>query len=212
MIYEFCAENLTDVPQAIQHGAHRIELCDNLAQGGTTPSFGVLQHACIIEQETHIPFMPMLRPRGGDFCYSSQEKAIMLADVQQLNALGFQGLVFGALTKDKQLDVPFIQQVMAQTTARDVTFHMAFDSLPVEQQFQAIDTLAQCGFTRILTHGGAMDEPIEQHLPHLHELIQYANQRLIILPGGGITHHNRQHIASQLGVQELHGTRIVDMS
>lgn len=211
MIYEFCAENLKRVMAAIQQGASRIELCDNLACGGTTPSFGVLKAARHIEDTTHIPFMPMLRPRGGDFCYSDEEKQMMLDDITLFNTLGFNGLVFGALTSDKKLDIPFIKDVMAHTTAKEVTFHMAFDVLSKDDQFEAIEILSNLGITRILTHGGASDTAIMDNLAHLSDLIHHASGRLIILPGGGITTKNRDVIAQTLHVTELHGTRIVPL-
>ena len=93
----------------------------------------------------------------------------------------------------------------------DITFHMAFDQLSPEAQLDAVDTLADCGITRILTHGGAVGTPIEDNLDHLSRLIEYAGDRLTILPGGGISTANRDTVAAALGVSELHGTKIVPM-
>ena len=95
--------------------------------------------------------------------------------------------------------------------AIDITFHMAFDQLSLEAQLDAIDALADCGITRILTHGGAAGTPIEDNLEHLSRLVEYAGDRLTILPGGGISTANRDTVAAALGVSELHGTKIVPL-
>ena len=93
----------------------------------------------------------------------------------------------------------------------DITFHMAFDQLSPEAQLDALDTLVDCGVTRILTHGGAAGTAIEDNLEHLSRLVEYAAGRLTILPGGGITTANRDAVAAALGVSELHGTKIVPL-
>ena len=145
MLYEFCAENFERVPVAIKAGAGRIELCDNLAVGGTL----VMAAGCANEE--------------------------------------------------------------CKRESVDITFHMAFDQLSPEAQLDAIDTLADCGVARILTHGGAAGTPIEDNFDHLTRLIEYAGDRLTILPGGGITTANRDAVAAKLGVSELHGTKIVPL-
>ena len=168
MIKEFCAENFTKIPQAIQKGANRIELCDNLAVGGTTPSTGVIEEVLAYAGEHSVPVMTIIRPRGGNFVYNDIELKIM-----------------------------------------HITFHMAFDALSKENQFKAIDWLAERGVTRILTHGGPAGTPIEDNFDHLKELIVYADQRILILPGGGISTENVQTVMDTLKVTEVHGTKIV---
>ena len=168
MIKEFCAENFTKIPQAIQKGANRIELCDNLAVGGTTPSTGVIEEVLAYAGEHSVPVMTIIRPRGGNFVYNDIELKIM-----------------------------------------QITFHMAFDALSKENQFKAIDWLAERGVTRILTHGGPAGTPIEDNFDHLKELIVYADQRILILPGGGISTENVQTVMDTLKVTEVHGTKIV---
>ena len=196
MIKEFCAENYTSIPLAIARGANRIELCDNLAVGGTTPSTGVIEETLSYAGEKNIPVMTIIRPRGGDFVYNDIELKIMHTDLIEAKKLGTDGVVFGCLTPSGGVQI---------------TFHMAFDSIPEERQFEAIDWLAAHGVDRILTHGGPADQTIEEHFPRLKELIDYADGRLIILPGGGVTAANAAHVAKELNVSEVHGTKIVEL-
>ena len=224
MLYEFCAENFERVPAAIAGGAGRIELCDNLAVGGTTPSAGVIS-ATVDYAHTHgARVMCMVRPRRGDFHYGADELRIMEMDLGLAVSAGVDGLVLGCLKPAANGwaldDLTLGALVMAAGCACeechrdsiDITFHMAFDALDVEAQLDAIDTLAECGVTRILTHGGAAGTPIEENLEHLAKLIEYAGNRLTILPGGGITTSNRDAVAAALGATELHGTRIIAMA
>ena len=106
MIYEFCAENVTLLEKAMEAGARRIELCDSLAVGGTTPSYGVTKAAVELAANYDTTIMTMIRPRGGDFVYNDMEIAIMLEDIRLTAKAGSQGVVFGALTADKKLDKP----------------------------------------------------------------------------------------------------------
>ncbi|AXY26386.1 copper homeostasis protein CutC [Suicoccus acidiformans] len=210
MILEFCAENFTHIQTAIHRGAGRIELCDNLAVGGTTPSFGVIKAVIATAHMHKVPVMTMIRCRGGDFEYSTSEKQIMLADAQLASQLGADGLVFGALN-GSTLDTPFAEEMahIAQANGQQLTFHMAFDELDVDEQARAIDNLAKLGIERILTHGGPAGSDILSNIQHLQDLQNYAGERLRILPGGGI-HTGNLHIVHQaLQFPEYHGTRIV---
>lgn len=209
MIKEFCAENMTDVPRALQAGAKRVELCDNLAVGGTTVSYGVMAATLDYCQQEGVPVMCLIRPRGGDFCYNDVELKSMLTDISVAQQLGADGVVLGCLTPDRHLDVNTLQELLTAAEGLQVTFHMAFDLLSHEEQFAAIDLLADTPVTRILTHGGPSNSDIMQNLPHLQKLINYAKGRLTILPGGGITWQNVEEITAQLSLQEVHGTKIV---
>ena len=212
MLKEFCAENYTHIPLAIAWGADRIELFDNLAVGGTTPSTGVIEEALSYAGEKSIPVMTIIRPRGGDFIYNDTELKIMHTDLIEAKKIGTDGVVLGCLTPSGWLDEEALELLLETAEGLQVTFHMAFDAIPAERQFAAIDWLADHGVERILTHGGAAGTPIEDNLSYLKELIDYAGDRLTILPGGGITFENAQHICESLGVQEVHGTKIVDLS
>lgn len=210
MIKEFCAENFTAIPLAIHNGARRIELCDNLTVGGTSVSQGVLTETISYCHELDVPVMTMIRPRGGDFFYNDTELKMMEIDILEAKKVGADGVVFGCLTEDQlDIDIEAMDQLLAHTEGLQVTFHMAFDALPKEAQFQAIDWLVERGIERILTHGGVAGTPIEDNFEHLKSLIAHANGRIIILPGGGITTENAQKTMDTLRVSEVHGTKIV---
>ena len=215
MIKEFCAENYTDIPKAIQAGAGRIELCDNLAAGGTTPSMGVIEEVLAYAGEKHVPVMTMIRPRGGNFVYNYVFIEIVLSMMALVlfhakNA-GTDGVVFGCLTEDNEVDEEALEMLLGNSEGVLTTFHMAFDELSKEEQFKTIDWFSRLCIDRILTHGGPLTSTIEDNLPHLKELIDYAAGRIIILPGGGINAENAERIAKTLGVNELHGTKIVSI-
>ena len=192
MIYEFCAENVTDLEKAMQTGARRVELCDNLAVGGTTPSYGVIKAAVELVDPYHATVMTMIRPRGGDFVYNDLEMKIMLEDIQMARRAGTHGVVFGALTVADKIDYLKMEKLVEAAQGLEIVFHMAFDAIPKEQQFSTIDT-----------------EPIHNHFLWLNTLIKHAAGRIEILPGGGITVNNRDEIIANLGVNQLHGTKIV---
>ena len=209
MIYEFCAENVTLLEKAMQAGARRIELCDNLAVGGTTPSYGVTKAAVELAANYDTTIMTMIRPRGGDFVYQDLEIAIMLEDIRLTAQAGSQGVVFGALTADKKLDKANLEKLIAASKGMEIVFHMAFDELSDEDQLEAIDWLSQAGVTRILTRAGVSGDSLEKRFAHYHRILEHAKGKIEILPGGGIDLDNRQTFINQLGVTQLHGTKVV---
>lgn len=208
IIKEFCAENFTDVPNAIANGAKRIELCDNLAKGGTTPCYSVIKKTVEFSQKYQVPVMIMIRPRAGNFEYQKFEIEMMLEDIAICRKLGVKGVVFGCI-KDGWIDEEATDLLIDASKGLEITYHMAFDCLPKAKQYPAIDWLAQRGVNRILTHGGAANRPIEQNISHLQKLIAYADQRVGILPGAGIHYKNVESIVTTLNSNEAHGTRIV---
>ena len=209
MIYEFCAENVTLLEKAMQAGARRIELCDNLAVGGTTPSYGVTKAAVELAANYDTTIMTMIRPRGGDFVYTDLEIAIMLEDIRLTAQAGSQGVVFGTLTADKKLDKTNLEKLIAASKGMEIVFHMAFDELSDEDQLEAIDWLSQAGVTRILTRAGVSGDSLEKRFAHYHRILEHAKGKIEILPGGGIDFDNRQTFIDQLGVTQLHGTKVV---
>ncbi|MEZ7651537.1 copper homeostasis protein CutC [Streptococcus sp. 27098_8_51] len=209
MIYEFCAENVTLLEKAMQAGARRIELCDNLAVGGTTPSYGVTKAAVELAANYDTTIMTMIRPRGGDFVYNDLEIAIMLEDIRLTAQAGSQGVVFGALTADKKLDKANLEKLIVASKGMEIVFHMAFDELSDEDQLEAIDWLSQAGVTRILTRAGVSGDSLEKRFAHYHRILEHAKGKIEILPGGGIDLDNRQTFIEQLGVTQLHGTKVV---
>ena len=216
---EFCAENMELVPAAVAAGAARIELCDNLAVGGTTPSYGVIRAAVAHARETGADVMCMVRPRGGSFEHTPAEAAMMRDDLVMAKSLGVTGVVFGCL-RDGKLDTELTSELIGlahedtpEAPGRvAVTFHMAFDALAPEDQLAAIDWLAEQGVERILTHGGTAGTPIADNLDRLRAYVERAAGRIIILPGGGITWKNAEDVAAALGVSEVHGTKIVNVA
>lgn len=209
MIYEFCAENMTLLEKAMQAGARRIELCDNLAVGGTTPSYGVTKAAVELAANYETTIMTMIRPRGGDFVYNELEIAIMLEDIRLTAQAGSQGVVFGALTAEKKLDKANLEKLIAASKGMEIVFHMAFDELSDNDQLEAIDWLSQTGVTRILTRAGVSGDSLEKRFAHYHRILEHAKGKIEILPGGGIDLDNRQTFIDQLGVTQLHGTKVV---
>lgn len=212
MIREFCAENFTQVRAALLAGANRIELCDNLAVGGTTPSYGVLKTTLALASEVGVPVMVMIRPRGGNFVYTEEEQRIMLQDLEMAKTMGAQGAVIGALTEEGQLDKVFLQDLILAGQGMQLTFHMAFDQLDSMDQFAAIEWLAEQGVSRILTHGGPAERPIEDHLSRLAKLVTFAQGKMEMMIGGGVTAANCEDLAKFLGISEVHGTQIVALS
>ena len=209
MIYEFCAENVTLLEKAMQAGARRIELCDNLAVGGTTPSYGVTKAAVELAANYDTTIMTMIRPRGGDFDYNDLEIAIMLEDIRLTAQAGSQGVVFGVLTAEKKLDKANLEKLIVASKGMEIVFHMAFDELSDEDQLEAIDWLSQAGVTRILTRAGVSGDSLEKRFAHYHRILEHAKGKIEILPGGGIDLDNRQTFIDQLGVTQLHGTKVV---
>lgn len=207
LIREFCAENFTDIPHAIAAGAERIELCDNLAVGGTTPSFGVIKETADYLKDSKATLATMIRPRGGDFVYHSIELRIMESDILKAVEAGTSELVFGALTKDNRLDVEALETLMIASQGLPVTFHMAFDDIDWALQKTALDDLVTLGFDKILMHGGPLDQPINTN--RIAELVAHAAGRIQILAGGGVTADKAETIATQTGTPYVHGTKIV---
>lgn len=209
MIKEVCIENGTRIPELIEKKVKRVELCDNLAVGGTTVSYGVAKK--VIEQchANGIEVMAIIRCRAGDFIYSDDEMDMMITDIEQFKKLGVDGVVFGSTTADLRLHKEQALAFIKASQGIKKTFHMAFDHLSDDDQKEAIDFLVSHGVDRILTHGSAKVSLIEENVSHLKEIIAYANNRIIILPGGGITTVNASHLMETLGIQEVHGTRVV---
>jgi copper homeostasis protein len=209
MLKEICVENFTMVPDAIARGANRIELCDNLSVGGTTVSHGVAVKTIQYCKSKNIKVMTMIRPRGGNFVYLKEEIDIMQNDIAHFKQLGTDGVVMGCLTELDWIDEDAMITLVEEAKGLEITFHMAFDQIKPEYQFDAIDWLSEHCVNRILTHGGPSDSPIEHNLIRLKEYVDYAAGRIAILPGGGITHKNLHHIAGKLNIKEVHGTKIV---
>lgn len=207
MIKEFCAENHDQIARALVFGANRIELCDNLAVGGTTPSYAVIDYVCKLVHEQEIPVMTMIRPRGGNFCYDQAEIDLMVLDCQVARDLGSDGLVFGVLTEENWLDEPALERLLEVAQGCQTVFHMAFDQIPRKRQFEALDWLIAHGVTRVLTRGGVFGSAVE-HLDWIQEIVAYAAGRIEIVVGGGLNQQNYLTALQTLGINQVHGTRL----
>lgn len=207
IIKEFCAENTTLLNQ-LDQSVKRVELCDNLAVGGTTPSYGVIKEAARYLHEKDIALATMIRPRGGNFVYNDSELRIMEDDILHAVELESDSLVLGLLTEDNHIDQDGIEQLLPATQGLPLVFHMAFDHIPLEEQKEALDQLVELGFTRILTHGSAQNNDIFENIAHLKELVDHADGRIEIMIGGGVTADNYQELIEKTGAQAAHGIKI----
>lgn len=211
MLREFCAENLINVREAIEAGAQRVEICGDLSVSGVTPSDEVMARAIALVHSLGATAMVMIRPRGGDFAYSEDELAAMEKSVGLARSLGADGVAFGC-ARGGELDECATRRLANAAYGLDCTFHMAFDEISPVRQREALSVLAGLGFSRVLTHGAPLAQPLEQCLPHLHELVDAAEPYGIgIMPGGGVTWQNVEAVCAELGVSEAHGTRIVQL-
>lgn len=207
IIRELCLENFTKIPQALQAGVERIELCDNLAVGGTTPSYGVIEEAAKYVAESKTTLAVMIRPHGGNFVYNSHELKIIETDTLKAVEAGAQNIVFGALTPDNEIDTDALETVSIAAQGLPITFHMAFDE--VTDQEKAIDQLVEFGVDKILTHGGPLDQPL--NTDKLKSLIDYAKGKINIIIGGGVNAENFENLAQLTGTNYVHGTKIIKL-
>lgn len=199
MLFEICATNLSSVLAAERAGAHRIELCAALDVGGLTPSIGLIRAAVAA---VRIPVYVLIRPREGDFCYPPAELALMLDDIRACRAAGAQGVVVGASYHDGRLQLPQMAALREAAGDLDVTCHRAFDFTP--DPFQALEELANLGIRRVLSSGQSETAYAGRFL--LQQLIKQAANRVIVMPGAGITAANIRTITEVSGAREFHFT------
>lgn len=195
---EICANSVESAVKAQQAGAYRVELCAGIPEGGTTPSFGEIRMARQLLNHTKLHVI--IRPRGGDFLYSPIEQEIMLHDIKVARQLGADGVVFGCLTAEGNVDVPLMKKLMNGVGEMSVTFHRAFDMCSNPKE--ALEQIIELGIDRILTSG--QEETAEQGIPLLKELVELADGRIIIMPGCGVNAGNIRKIAEETGTSEFH--------
>ena len=195
---EICANSVESAVKAQEGGAYRVELCAGIPEGGTTPSFGDIRMARQLLQKTKLHVI--IRPRGGDFLYSKLELDIMLHDIKVARQLGADGVVFGCLTAEGNVDVQAMKMLMNAVGDMSVTFHRAFDMCKNPQE--ALEQIIALGCNRILTSG---QEPnAVKGIPLLKELVKQADGRIIIMPGCGVNPSNILQIAEETGASEFH--------
>lgn len=200
MEIEICTPSRQSAQNALEGGAHRIELCRRLDVGGLTPSADDINF-CL--HQLHLRTHVLVRPREGDFCYSSEEYDTIRRDVGLCRKLGAHAVVVGFLTPDGRIDEERTRHIVQFAAPMQVTFHRAFDEIR-QDPVEALEAVIRCGCHRILTSGCSPDA--EQGIPTLRTLQAAANGRIIILAGAGITPANAARIVQETGVTEIHGS------
>jgi len=196
---EVIAFNIDSCSLAQNNGAHRIELCDNPGEGGTTPSYGMIKAA---RKNVSIDLFPIIRPRGGDFLYSDDEFDIMKEDILQCKKIGCDGVVIGLLKEDGSVDKNRTSQLVNLAYPMSVTFHRAFDR--TNDPFKAMEDIINCGCERILTSG--QQPTAMEGIELITSLIKQAEERIIIMPGSGLRSDNIVSIAQKSGASEFHSS------
>jgi len=198
---EVCANSVSSALAAQEGGAVRVELCENLHEGGTTPSYGQI---LLARKLLHIKLYVLIRPRPGDFLYTDTEFEIMKADVQHCVDSGCDGVVIGILNADGTIDKTRCAELisLAHSKGLGVTFHRAFDMCA--DMDQALEEIIELRCERILTSGGK-STAIEGS-PTIAHLISKAAGRIIIMPGAGINQHNVADLVHYTGAKEVHSS------
>ena len=192
--FEICANSVASCLAAQEGGAHRVELCAGIPEGGTTPSYGMIRSA---RESISIALNVIIRPRGGDFLYSEEELREMVYDIRTAKELGADGLVFGCLTLEGEVDMTAMKVLMDAAGDTPVTFHRAFDHS--SDPFKALEDIICLGCTRILTSGCRPTALEGASL--LSELVRKAGDRIIIMPGCGVKEDNIAEIARLSGAR-----------
>ncbi|MCA9996940.1 MAG: copper homeostasis protein CutC [Anaerolineales bacterium] len=202
---EICLTDLASAVAAAAGGAARVELCDNLAEGGTTPSLGMIT---AVSHTLTIPTHVIIRPRGGDFCYSAVERDIMSHDIVAAKSAGAAGVVLGLLLPNGDIDAAETERLIALARPMKVTFHRAFDMC--RDPLAAFDTLQALGVDFLLTSGQA--ETAVSGATLIRELVvRGKNGRLRVMAGGGVNASNAAQLVGATGVADLHaGSAVTD--
>lgn len=202
MIREKCIGSFLEALEAQELGAERVELCDNLTEGGTTPSYGTIK---MVVEKLNIPAFVIIRPRGGDFYYTPEEIEIMKEDIKICKELGVKGVVIGALNRDNTINYDAIKDMIDLAKPMSITFHKAIDEL--ENPVTEVKKLANLGVNRILTSGTKETALEGQNI--LREMIKEAGEDIIIIVAGKVTKDNLNEISNLIPAKEYHGKKIV---
>jgi copper homeostasis protein len=197
-LVEAAVETLESSLAAEGAGADRIELCENLREGGTTPDGALV--ATIVER-IRLPVFVLIRPRSGDFVYSANEFDVMIRDIELTRTMGIAGIVTGALDTNRRVDVKRTRSLVKAASGLPVTFHRAIDSSA--NLAVALEDAIEGGVSRVLTSGGALTAT--QGVDVIAALVLQARERVSIVAGGGIRDHNARELIARTGVHEVHG-------
>lgn len=196
MKFELCAASLEAIRVAKELNFDRIELCQNLEQGGITPSYGMIEYAIAYGIDTHV----LIRPRPGGFNYSEDEVEVMLREILNCKDIGAKGVVIGALTESGEIDKKVLAAFMVKAKGMDVTFHRAFDDC-IDWK-KSMDVLIDHKVNRILSSGMARN--VEIGMPILEQMIKYSAGRIEIMAGGGVSAANVGRISNDLKPDAIH--------
>jgi copper homeostasis protein len=196
-LIEVCVDSVASAVAAQQGGAARLELCSDLLEGGVTPSAGLIE---VVRANVSIGLHVIIRPRGGDFCYSDQEFEIMRRDITVAKKLGADGVVLGVLDAEGNIEVDQTRQLVELARPLSVTFHRAFDMSA--DLFRSLEDVCATGADRLLTSGG--EQKCLQGVAVIAQLAKSAGGRIAIMAGGGIDHHNAAIIIERTGIREIH--------
>jgi len=194
---EICIDAVDSAQAAQNGGAHRVELCSNLLEGGVTPSPGLIT---IVRKKISMGLQVIIRPRGGDFCYNDDEFQTMKQDIIMAKSCGADGIVIGLLNEDGSIDIPRTRELVELSSPLPVTFHRAFDV--ASDLSKALEDVITTGSRRILTSGG--QPSALEGAESLARLVRQSAGRVIILAAGGIKDSNVRAIVEKTGVQEIH--------
>lgn len=197
ILLELCIGSVEDAVIAQQVGADRVELCSALMLGGLTPSAGMIREA---KRLVTLPVMAMIRPRGGGFHYSPFDFDVMKSDAEMALQLGADGIVFGMLHEDGRIDEERVSELVTLAGDRQTVFHRAFDVTPDPRR--AMEQLIDLGVTRILTSG--QEDSVYNGSNLIRQLIEQAEDRIEVLPGGGIDQFNLQDVLDRTGCSQVH--------
>ena len=202
LLIEVCVDSVESAAAAELGGAARVELCDDLIEGGTTPSFGMIE---VVRERVAIGLHVLIRPRGGDFCYSDAEFEVMVRDIAAARRLGVDGVVLGLLHPDGSVDEPRTHLLVEAARPLGVTFHRAFDV--TRDTVESLEALIRIGVERVLTSGSA--KRALEGIPAIAALVRQSAGRIVVLAGGGIDEGNAGRIVIETGVGEIHLTASV---
>jgi copper homeostasis protein len=199
MQVEICVDSVESAIAAERGGADRVELCSDLLEGGVTPSAGLIS---LVRQRIGIGLFVMIRPRGGDFCYTDLEFEIMQQDIQQARDMGADGIILGVLDRTARVDVDRTRQLVELAAPLPVTFHRAVDMTPDPRT--ALDDVVKTGAARVLTSGGAAK--VTEGLSTVACMVKAAKDRIAVMVGGGITPETIVSVAEATGATEFHAS------